>query len=41
MATITYKDLSPALKTLVVFGWIIFGIYAISFWAGFFSAIFG
>ena len=32
---IRYKDLSPALKTLVVMGWIAIGFYAFFFLLGF------
>ena len=35
---VTYKNLSGALKTLVVFGWIVAGIWVLSFFVGFFGA---
>ena len=36
---IKFKDLSGGLKTLVVFGWIIAGIWAFAFLIGFIGAI--
>lgn len=36
---IRYKDLSPWLKVLVVFGWIAFGICVISFFVGFYKGL--
>ena len=38
---ITYKDLSGSLKTLVVLGWILVGIYALSFLFGFIAGFMG
>lgn len=36
---IRYKDLSPALKTLVVLAWIFFGIYALAIIIGLVSGV--
>jgi len=35
MEKIRFKDLSGWLKTVVVFGWILFGFYSLYFIAGF------
>jgi hypothetical protein len=41
MAQITFKDLSTALKTLVVLGWILLGLNALAFLVGFIYGILG
>jgi len=37
--TITYKDLSGSLKTIVVLSWIMAGVYALAFLIGFLGAL--
>ena len=41
MEKIRFRDLSGSLKTLVVFGWILFGIYTLAISVGFLIGFIG